>query len=164
MSDDLGPHDADSDSENRQYIGHPTIHRHLSIHQLMQKHFGDGLDAPAAAQLAGINPKTAYKHYHEIENQIIEEDTKDMFEREKRKRAQIITTFDNDIIELTELLDCVKDEIKKHLGKGETLPQHLISQELSIIKLRFAIKDKKAFYIIRPTFEEVYQKEKIENV
>jgi hypothetical protein len=124
--------------------------------------FEDGLSAPAAARKAAIDVKTAYKYYDDIIKQQKERDYENLFERQKNERVQIIATLDKDIVETTILLEEIRNDKKKHLDSGKPIPNYLIVQELNLMKFRFAIKDRKAGYVIMPTPEEAYSKKKDE--
>ncbi len=142
--------------------GKPTKNRQLTIHESMIKCFEDGLSAPAAARKAAVDVKTAYKYYDDIIKQQKERDYENLFERQKNERVQIIATLDKDIVETTTLLEEIRNDKKKYLDAEKPIPNYLIVQELNLMKFRFAIKDRKAGYLIMPTPEEAYNKKKDE--
>lgn len=76
--------------------GRPTKNEEVSIHDILTKCFGDGLSAPAAARIAKVDRKTAYKHYDDIVSQHKEKTFKNLFERQENDRAQVIASFDRD--------------------------------------------------------------------
>ncbi|MBI5377418.1 MAG: hypothetical protein HZA82_02195 [Thaumarchaeota archaeon] len=142
--------------------GRPTKNRQLVIHKKMIECFEDDLSAPAAARKAKIDVKTAYDYYDEIIEQRKERNYKNLFERQEKERIQIIATLDKDIIETTILLEEIRNDKKKYLDSGKPIPNYLIVQELNLMKFRFAIKDRKAGYLVMPTPEEAYNKKKEE--
>lgn len=140
--------------------GRPTKNRQFVIHKEMIKCFVDGLSAPAAASKAKIDVKTAYRYYDEIIKERKEKNYKNLFERQEKERVQIIATFDKDIDESTTFLEQIRNEKRMYLDTGKPIPNYLLVQELSVMKFRSAIKDRKASYVIRPTPEEAYHSKK----
>lgn len=139
--------------------GRPTKKQEESIHDILTRCFGDGLSAPAAARIAGVDRKTAYSHYDEIVKHHKEKTFENLFEREQNDRAQVIATFDKDLEEVSELLNQIRKDKKRYLEKRKPVPKYLIDQEIDIMKYRSTIKDRKASYVMKPTPHETYNRE-----
>lgn len=143
--------------------GRPTKKEELETFEIMVKCFGDGLSAPAAAKKAGVDPKTAYKHYEDITNQYREKSFGDLFERQENDRIQVIASFDKDIEEASELLDQIRADKQWYLDKHKPIPKHLFILEIDVMKYRSTIKDRKASYVYIPTAQEEYGRIKEKN-
>lgn len=143
--------------------GRSTKKEEMSIHDKLTKCFGDGLSAPAAARIAGVDRKTAYNHYDEIVKQHKEKTFENLFEREENDRAQVVAAFDKDLEEVSELLNQIRDDKQWYLGKRKPIPKYLFDQEIDVMKYRSTIKDRKASYVVRPTGHEAYSREIKEN-
>src|SRR5579864_5983180 len=143
--------------------GRPTKKQEEAIQDILTKCFGDGLSAPAAARIAGVDRKTAYNHYDEIVKQHKEKTFENLFERQENDRAQVIATFDKDLEETSELLNQIREDKKWYLSKHKPVPKYLFDQEIDVMKYRSTIKDRKAGYVVRPTGHEEYSREIKEN-
>jgi len=144
--------------------GRKTKKEEETIQDKLTKCFGDGLSAPAAARIVGVDRKTANSHYDEIVKQHKEKTFVDLFEREENDRAQVIATFDKDLEEVSELLKQIREDKKWHIDRHKPVPKSLFDQEIDVLKFRSTIKDRKASYVVRPTGHEVYNREIKENL
>jgi hypothetical protein len=147
---------------NNKKRGRLNKKQHLELHEFMIKCFEDDLYAPTAARKAGVDRKTAYKHYNQIVEQCLENDNEDLRTRQKRDRIQRIASLDKDIEEYTDLLERVRAYQKLHLTLKKSIPNHFIRDEIDIIKNRSDVKDRKAAYLVKPTLEEAYSERKAE--
>ena len=139
--------------------GRPTKKQEESIQDILTKCFGDGLSAPAAARIAGVNRKTAYNHYDEIVKQHKEKTFESVFQRQENDRVQVIATFDKELEEVAELLNQIRNDKKWYLDKRKPIPKYLLDQEIDVMKYRSTIKDRKAGYVVKLTPEEEYDKD-----
>ena len=134
--------------------GRPTKREEMSLEDKLAKCFGDGLSAPAAARIVGVDRKTAYTHYDEIVKQHKEKTFDDLFERQENDRVQMIAALDKDLEEVSELLNQIRSDKKWYLDKHKPIPKYLFDQEIDVMKYRSNIKDRKAAFVINLTLQE----------
>ncbi|HEU5221710.1 MAG TPA: hypothetical protein VFU58_06580 [Candidatus Nitrosotalea sp.] len=134
--------------------GRPTKKEEISLEDKLAKCFGDGLSAPAAARIVGVDRKTAYNHYDEIVKQHKEKTFEDLFERQENDRVQMIAALDKDLEEVSELLNQIRSDKKLYLDKRKSIPKYLFDQEIDVMKYRSNIKDRKAAFVINLTLQE----------
>ena len=134
--------------------GRPSKKEEISLEDKLAKCFGDGLSAPAAARIVGVDRKTAYSHYDEIVKQHKEKTFEDLFERQENDRTQMIAAFDKDLEEISELLNQIRNDKKWYLDKRKPIPKYLFDQEIDVMKYRSNIKDRKAAFVINLTPQE----------
>ena len=134
--------------------GRKTKKEEESVQDKLTKCFGDGLSAPAAARIVGVDRKTAYSHYDEIVKQHKEKTFEDLFERQENDRTQMIAAFDKDLEEISELLNQIRNDKKWYLDKRKPIPKYLFDQEIDVMKYRSNIKDRKAAFVINLTPQE----------
>ena len=134
--------------------GRPTKNRQSKIFEMIVKCFEDNLSAPAAANIAGVSRNTAYAYYKQITERFKQKQTADLFARQEDVRAQVIASFDKDIIQADEYLTQIEEQIQFYIKRKEEVPQYLFDQKLKAMKNKSSIKERKAAYQTKPTPRE----------
>jgi len=125
----------------------------MDMQRKLQICFGRGINALPAAQEIGLDKKTAYRYYDEWTEQIIESETGDFLERQKKEHQRIILSFDNDILEAYKFFDEIDIEIHGLQKENKLVPKHLFSIKLDLMRYISDLKEKKGAISMQPTME-----------
>jgi len=112
--------------------GRPTKIVQINIEKEFYRQYLQGINAEIAARKLNTNRNTAYKYYKKFSDQIHTINETNFFEEIKSRIKQLITSYDYLLVESHVSLDSINSQIKEH--QGNILPQHLLSQKISIIK------------------------------
>lgn len=112
--------------------GRPTKIVQINIEKEFYRQYLQGINAETAARKLNTNRNTAYKYYKKFSDQIHTINENNFFEEIKSRIKQLITSYDYLLFESHVSLDSINSQIQEH--QGNILPQHLLSQKISIIK------------------------------
>lgn len=112
--------------------GRPTKIVQINIEKEFYQLYLQGINAETAARKLNTNRNTAYKYYKKFSDQIHTINENNFFEEIKSRIKQLITSYDYLLFESHVSLDSINSQIQEH--QGNILPQHLLSQKISIIK------------------------------
>ena len=111
--------------------GRPTKIVQINTEKEFYRLYLQGIKAETAARKLKTNRNTAYKYYKKFSDQIHTINETNFFEEIKSRIKQLITSYDYLLVESHVSLDSINSQIKEHQGD---LPQHLLSQKISIIR------------------------------
>ncbi|EIJ66668.1 hypothetical protein BD31_I1094 [Candidatus Nitrosopumilus salaria BD31] len=117
--------------------GRPTREGAQEIKQEILYYYEKDISPIVAARDLGVNPKTIYKHYKNLDKQRNELDDEHDILRIKNTKEKSIQSFDEDIIGLTRDIEKIKFLMEKSLQKGN------ISEFEKITKLKLKIMDER---------------------
>lgn len=143
--------------------GRPTRTEQLQMQKELRKYFERGTSATVTSSSAGINLKTVCKYFDEWADQIIESETADFLERQKKEHQRIILSFEYEIKEAYKLFDEINLEIENIQKEGKPVPRHLFSIKLDLMRFISNLKERKGALSMQPTMESAIDK-KIEKM
>lgn len=138
--------------------GRPSKTEQLRIQREIMPYFEHGVSAHVAAQKSGINVKTVCKYYNDLAEGINESEENDFLERQKKQRAQIIVSYDNQILDANKHFDDINDQINRLKKEQKPIPLHLFSLRLDAMKYRSYLTEKKGAFLMQPTIDEALEK------
>ena len=112
-----------------------------------------------SAEKTGYDTKTVNKYYEEFHREIYGHEIKDFVERVEKERIRCVIFFDNLIYESYEMLEDIKDSIRKLKDRGETVPSYLIQNHSKIIQTLSHLGEKKASLIMYPDAGDMLDEE-----
>ena len=112
--------------------GRPTKIVQIKMEKEFYRLYLQGINAEPAARKLKTDRNTAYKYYKKFSDQIHTINETNFFEEIKSRIKQLITSYDYLLFESHASLDSINSQIKEH--QGNILPQHLLSQKISIIR------------------------------
>lgn len=121
-------------------------------------YFEHGVSAHVAAQKSGINVKTVCKYYNDLAEGISESEENDFLERQRKQRAQIIVSYDNQILDANEHFDDINDQINRLKKEQKVIPGYLFSLRSDAMKYRTFVTEKKEAFLSLPTMDDVLEK------
>ena len=133
--------------------GRPTKIQQIAIQRKLRINFERGISAPLAAKEAKLDKKTAYRYYDEWTEQIIESETGDFLERQKKEQRRIILSFDKDILEAYKFFDEIDIEIQEFQKENKSVPKHLFSIKLDLMRHISNLREKKGAISMQPVIE-----------
>lgn len=133
--------------------GRPSRPTQVTMLAELRKYFGYGITAIAVAQKTGINIKTVSKYFEEWSKEILENESLDFLEQQKKQRARAIASFDLLIIEMHELLEQINAEIQKQSSQNKNLT-HVYGTKLAIAKFISELVEKKTSFATMPVMDE----------
>ena len=138
--------------------GRPSKSGQLQIQRELRPYFERGVSAHTAAQKTGINVKTVCKYYNDLSQEISESEESDFLERQKKHRAQIIISYDNQILDANKHFDDIDDQINRLKKEQKQIPLHLFSLRLDALKYRTYVVNNKDVFLSDLTTDEVLEK------
>ena len=138
--------------------GRPSRSGQVQIQSVLRKHFERNLSAAYTAQITGFNIKTVCKYFDEWADQINQAEQQDFVSREKKERLHIILGYDNLIYENYELLDEIKEQIKKFRKDAKAVPRYLIASYIEILKSISSLYEKKGSFSLNMPIDESVKK------
>lgn len=138
--------------------GRPTRNKQLEMQTGLRKYFERGISATVTSSKTGVNIKTVCKYFDEWAEQIRESESNDFLERQKNERAQIIVTFDEQILLVHAQLDDIEDQITKYKKENKIIPKHLLGLRLEISKYLSNLTEKKGLFMMQLTMDEALKK------
>jgi hypothetical protein len=84
-------------------------------------------------------------------------------ERYDDERIQAIASLDKDILEATRLLEQIREQKLSFNAIKRPIPNYLINAELSVMRYRTDIKDRKSRYAMSATPQEAEQEKSEED-
>jgi hypothetical protein len=138
--------------------GRPSTSEQTQIKKTLRSCYHEGLSAFYTAEKTRINIKTVCKYFNEWSEEIEEIESANFLERQKRDRVQVINSYDFQIDEATKLLSQVNSEIENNYKEKKSMPRHLFSNKLEVMKFRSSLVEKKAGFIMQPTMDEAMEK------
>jgi hypothetical protein len=123
----------------------------------LRQYYENELSALYTSEKTGFNLKTVYKYFNDWSEQIEEVESSNFLERQKQDRMQIIISYDSQIDETRQLLSQVNLEIENCIKEKKTIPRHLFSNKLEVMKFRSLLVEKKAAFIMQPTMDEALE-------
>jgi len=121
--------------------GRPTKSKQIEHEKNFYQLYLQGINAETAAKRSNTNRNTAYTYYKKFSDQIHIINETNFFEEIKSRIKQLITSYDNLLLESYSTLNSINSQINEH--QGEIIPQHLQSQKISIIREIRNILDEK---------------------
>jgi len=92
------------------------------VKDLQDLFFEDGITSNKAAQLTGVDPKTAKKYFEKWSKQLVDDDAHETWvDRNTRVRVRAIEGFANTIYEVSKLRKRFSQRLEKILNKIESL-------------------------------------------
>jgi len=88
----------------------------------------------------------------------MESDESDFLERQKKERTRIIISFDNQIVEAHGLLDKVNSQIKKLSQQDKSIPRHLFSFKLVVMKYISDLVERRGHFVMHLTMDSALEK------
>lgn len=138
--------------------GRPSKIEQDQLQQKLRKYFDYGVTATLTAQKTQTNIKTVCKYFDEWSNSIAELRAKEYFETEKIIRARCIATYDNQIIEIIELLEDINGEMQKLRDDKKSIPRYMFSTKLEIQKFLLDVTERKITLDLQMTPKEMIEK------
>jgi len=126
--------------------------------------FERGISTTLTSEETGISKKTVHKFFDEWTEQIIELETGDFLERQKKEHQRIILSFDYDILEAYKFFDEINLEINNLRKQSKQVPRHLFSFKLELMRFIGIIKEKKGAISMIPTIESLIDKKVDERI
>jgi hypothetical protein len=131
--------------------GRPTKQRQVKLDESFHDCFIKGYDPLFAAQLLGVNKKTAYKYYKKIFDELASEHRDDFFNRNRVSLEQTIQNFDYLLQEEYLMLDEINDQLKTSKSK---LP--LFNSKSKILKdIKNILYDKSELKLYLPNRDKI---------
>jgi hypothetical protein len=143
--------------------GRPTKIQQVDIQRKLRTCFERDMPASIASEETGFEIKTVHKYFDEWTEQIIESESMDFFERQKKKHRRIILSFEYDIKEAYKFFDEINLEIENAQKEGKPVPRHLFSLKLDLMRFISNLKERKGAISMLPSLESSLN-EKIEEL
>jgi len=138
--------------------GRPSKTGQLQIQKQLRPYFELGVSAHVASQKTEINVKTVCKYFDIWTQTIIELDESDFLERQKKEKARILLSLENQIIEARGLLDEINSEIKKLNDQNKSIPKQFFSQKLAVMRYFLNLLEKRGNFAMQPTMDSALEK------
>ena len=149
-----------SDSGSSRTGGRPSKPDQVKMEIELFDCFKRGLSATAASSETNRNIKTVCEYFGRWADEIIKTQQEYFMEQQKLDRAQIILSFDTQLIEGYKFLDEIKEQIKHAKEIDKIPPKHLMSLQIETLKFISSILEKKGSFIMSPVIDQAL-KEKI---
>jgi hypothetical protein len=130
------------------------------MEQELRRYFERGVCPTTAHVKTGYNLKTVCKYYGQWSKQLRESEGEDFLQRQQDARAQIILSYDEQILSIHEHLEQLESVIVKYKKQGVKIPHNLFSIRLDMIKFLSSLIEKKGLFTIQPLPDEI-MKQKI---
>jgi len=128
------------------------------IEKTLRPYFERNITATLSSIKTGINIKTVCKYFKFWVEQIRESEERDFLERQRIERERTILSYDNLILEEYELLDEIKDEIKKYKKEKKPISRYLLSTQIEILRNVSSFVEKKGLFSLKFSMEEILGK------
>lgn len=122
--------------------GRPTKTDQLEIEHVLRRYFERKISAWLTSQKTGINIKTMCTYFKQWKIEIMEFEKNERAKTSKEEKILDSMYFEGLQLELHEILDNKKAEIKKFKEKEKPIPKHITSAQLSTIKSLTELKMK----------------------
>jgi hypothetical protein len=137
--------------------GRPSRQGQVQIVKVLKPYFERGMSATFTANKTGYDIKTVCKYFDNWTEQILEPEKNDFLLRQKAERAKILLSLDNQLFELYQFFDEIKDEIIKIKRGGNAIPRFLFSLKLEIQKTISTLTEKKGSFAMQPIMDEALE-------
>lgn len=112
--------------------GRPTKSKSINLEEKIYKYYSRGISAETVAQQLGLDRKTVYTHYKKISDRIETINETNFFEVIKSKTKQIITCYDNMLLDCYFVLDYINRQLEHKIK--DTVRQSLQNRKIAINK------------------------------
>lgn len=121
--------------------GRPTTSQSISLEEKIYKYFARGISAETVTQQLGLDRKTVYAHYKKISDKIKTINETNFFEEVKSRTKQIITSYDNMLLDCYSVLDSIDHQLEQKIK--DTVRQSLQNRKIAINKeIRHILNEK----------------------
>lgn len=112
--------------------GRPTKSKSITLEEKIYKFYSRGISAETVAQQLELDRKTVYAHYKKISDRIITINETNFFEEIKSRTKQIITCYDNMLLDCYAVLDFINHQLEQKIK--DTVRQSLQNRKIAINK------------------------------
>ena len=138
--------------------GRPSKAEQIQIKKVLQPFFERMTPAYKAAQITGYDTKTVNKYYDEFFDEISRFEAENLSERLERERKRFATLQDDLIYQEYEMLEIVRDKIRRIKNKDENRLHHLIDSHSKIIRNISYLGEKRVSALISPSMDSEIDK------
>lgn len=114
--------------------GRPTITDQLEIEHVLRPYFERKISAWLTSQKTGFNRKTVWTYFKQWKTEIMEFEKNERAKTYKEEKNLNSMYLEGLKLELHEIFDTGKGQIKELKEKGKPIPKHITSAQLSTIK------------------------------
>lgn len=152
-------------------VGRPTLHEQLEIENKLRPYFNSNFDPEFVAEKTGIGIETVRKYSRIWTDQLRENYSEDLVERQKDTKARLVNVIDNINFDLLVQRNRLKRGIIEHeqehehnkfTKEGKTIPYmpnlDLEDRLITVINMELDNNDKKASIVAAPTIDEQTEK------
>lgn len=112
--------------------GRPTKYGSINLEEKIYKYYSRGISAETVAQQLELDRKTVYTHYKTFSDRIITINETNFFEEIKSRTKQIITCYDNMLLDCYAVLDFINHQLEQKIN--DTVRQSLQNRKSAINK------------------------------